>query len=156
MSTATAAKAALASSKSRAQREAEEYLSRIKLKEIFQVGERLLSFISLWQAIDNIVLYYLWTSSACDHLCTIELDHTSLSLSSGFTDTCSCTSARGSHWLLLRGDWQNKERNGRVKREPLPLAMQDYHTLPNIPENLVSPIGPNNLNVDCFRYQACV
>ena len=47
MSTATAAKAALASSKSRAQREAEEYLSRIKLKEIFQVGERLLSFISL-------------------------------------------------------------------------------------------------------------
>jgi len=47
MSTATAAKAAPASSKSRAQREAEEYLSRIKLKEIFQVGERLLSEIGL-------------------------------------------------------------------------------------------------------------
>ena len=42
MSTTTAAKVAPASSKSQAQREAEEYLSRIKLKEIFQVCERLL------------------------------------------------------------------------------------------------------------------
>ena len=39
MSTATAAKVAPASSKSQAQKEAEEYLSRIKLKEIFQVRE---------------------------------------------------------------------------------------------------------------------
>ncbi len=91
--------------KSRKQRETEEYLSKIKLKEVFQVRPP--------PPPDSIDSY----NADCQIRCGHEQSMSVCIVIAGTADVCHYASARRPHWLLPSRNHKDQEGDGRTERK---------------------------------------